>query len=92
MGRVILATLVQIGGGWPFYVGAWQGLISKSSNMDTLVALGTTAAYLYSFWVVAFHAPRALYFETAAVLITFILIGKVVEMRAKRKARHRCVH
>jgi Cu+-exporting ATPase len=81
-----LASAVQIVGGWPFYAGAYKGLRMRSANMDTLVALGTTAAYLYSLIVVLFSVPRAIYFETSALLITFILCGKLLESLATRRA------
>jgi Cu+-exporting ATPase len=84
--QVILATLVQVGGGYSFYVGTWQGLRSFSSNMDTLVALGTSAAYGFSLYTVLAQAPYPLYFETSALLISFILLGRWFESRAKKRA------
>ncbi len=82
----ILATIVQFFSGWPFYVGAICGLKKKSANMDTLVALGTTAAYLFSFYTIFIDPTRGLYFETSSVLITFILIGRMMEEKSKEKA------
>jgi P-type Cu+ transporter len=84
--QVILATIVQFGGGYPFYYGAWHGLKRFSANMDTLVALGTTAAYGYSLYSAFTPGPHSLYFETSALLISFILLGKVFEMKARRRA------
>lgn len=84
--QIALATIVQIGGGYPFYYGTWHGLKQFSANMDTLVALGTTAAYGYSLYSALSSGPHHLYFETSAFLISFILLGKLLEMRAKRKA------
>ena len=78
----LLTTPVQLFAGWQFYKGAFKVAKAKSTNMDTLVVLGTTAAYLYSvlntFWL-----NGEVYYETAALLITFILLGKVLEERAK---------
>jgi len=82
----ILASIVQFFSGWPFYVGAWWGLKRFSANMNTLVALGTSAAYLFSFYTIFIDPTRGLYFETSSVLITFILIGRVIEERSKRQA------
>lgn len=83
-----LATPVQFIIGWQFYVGAYKNLRNGGANMDVLVALGTSAAYFYSLYE-AFktignteYMPH-LYFETSAVLITLIVFGKYLEMRAK---------
>lgn len=84
--QVLLASLVQVLGGYSFYVGAWQGLRSFSSNMDTLVALGTSAAFGFSLYTVFTHAHYPLYFETSALLISFILLGRWFESRAKTRA------
>ncbi len=84
--QVILATLVQFGCGYPFYYGTWHGLKRLSANMDTLVALGTTAAYGYSLYSAFTPGPHHLYFETSALLISFILLGKILEMKARRRA------
>ena len=78
-----LATPVQFGIGWTFYKGAYYALRNKSANMDVLVALGTSAAYLYSVYLVLIGSEHGLYFETSAVLITLILLGKLFEARAK---------
>ncbi|GAB4074541.1 heavy metal translocating P-type ATPase [Barrientosiimonas marina] len=82
-----LATIVQFYIGWPFYKGAYTALRSKSANMDVLVALGTSAAYFYSVAgmiasLVTGSTPE-LYFETSAMLITLILVGKLFETLAK---------
>ncbi len=84
-----LATPVQFWIGWRFYKGMWDGIRAKASNMDTLIALGTTAAYLYS--AVVTIAPgyfpfQSVYFETAAIIITLILVGRLLEIRTKEKA------
>jgi P-type Cu+ transporter len=84
-----LATPVQFWIGWMFYKGAYYALRNKSANMDVLVALGTSAAYFYSVYLVLESLRHGeshmlgLYFETSAVLITLILLGKVFEARAK---------
>ena len=69
-------------GGARFYRGAWNQLKSGNSNMDTLVALGSLAAYGYSAWSVATGA-REHYFDTAAVIVTLILLGKTLEAKAR---------
>lgn len=83
-----LATPVQFIIGWKFYTGAYRSLRSGSANMDVLVALGTSAAYFYSVYegILTIGNPAYephLYFETSAVLITLILFGKYLEVRAK---------
>ncbi len=85
--QLLLATPVQFLIGWQFYRGAYLSLRSGSANMDVLVALGTSAAYFYSLYeVIRFqgggHMPE-LYFETSAILITLILLGKYMEKVAK---------
>jgi len=84
--QVWLATLIQFGAGYTFYVGTWYGLRSFSANMDTLVALGTTAAYALSLWNIGTGQRGHLYFETSAFLIFFILLGRFLENRAKGRA------
>jgi len=79
-----LATPVQFIIGWQFYKGMWAGLKSKSANMDTLIALGTSAAYFYSVYVVLFGL-KGQYFEASAVLITFVVMGRYLEGIAKGK-------
>ena len=81
----ILATPVQFFVGWQFYKGAFIALKNKTSNMDTLIALGTSAAYFYSVYVVFFDPMKEQYFETAAILITLVVLGKYLEARAKGK-------
>lgn len=84
-----LATPVQFWIGWTFYKGAYFALRNKSANMDVLVALGTSAAYFYSVYLVLSNLGHmgthgiGLYFETSAILITLIILGKVFEARAK---------
>src|SRR5918997_1346339 len=84
-----LATPLQFWIGWRFYRGLWDGIKARASNMDTLIAIGTTAAYLYSATVtiVPCYFPfESVYFETAAIIITLILIGRLLETRTKEKA------
>lgn len=77
-----LATPVQFIAGWQFYRGAYLALKNGSANMDVLVALGTSAAYFYSIANV-FQNSSELYFETSAILITLIILGKLLEANAK---------
>lgn len=89
--QLALATPVQFIIGAQFYVGAYKALRNKSANMDVLVALGTSAAYFYSLYVaisaIGTHAHMLeLYFETSAVLITLILLGKLFEVKAKGRS------
>ena len=87
---LVLTIPVQFWGGWQFYVGAWRQLRHLSADMNTLIATGTSAAFLYSLiltiWPHAFHATgahQAVYYETAAVIITLVLFGRTLEARAK---------
>ena len=79
----LLATPVQFGVGWQYYTGAWKALRSGSANMDVLIAMGSSAAYFYSLPVMLGLLPGHVYFETAAVIITLIVLGKYLEARAK---------
>ncbi|MEA9358480.1 copper-translocating P-type ATPase [Bacteriovorax sp. PP10] len=93
--EVILATPVVLWGGWPFFVKFWQSLKNKSLNMFTLIGLGTGVAYGYS--LIAVFFPKifpdsfkdsmtgevGLYFEAAAVIVTLILLGQVLELKAR---------
>jgi P-type Cu+ transporter len=89
----LLATPVQIFGGWSFYVGAWSALRRRALNMDVLIALGTSVAYTYS--VVVVFAPqwlpvdideRGVYFEVSAVVIAFVLLGQYMEEIIKQRS------
>ncbi|MFA5371248.1 MAG: heavy metal translocating P-type ATPase [Sideroxydans sp.] len=82
----LLATPVQFWAGARFYSGAWSALRSGSSNMDVLVALGTSAAYFMSCAVWLLGLDQAVYFEASATLITLVLMGKLLEANAKGKA------
>lgn len=81
-----LATPVQFWIGATFYKGAFSALRNGSANMDVLVSLGTSAAYFYSVYLVLTGSSHGLYFETSAVLITLILLGKLFEARAKGRS------
>lgn len=89
--QLALATPVQFVVGKQFYVGAYKALRNKSANMDVLVALGTSAAYFYSLYMAIQSIGTGahmieLYFETSAVLITLILLGKLFEAKAKGRS------
>lgn len=84
-----LATPLQFWIGWRFYTGLWDGIRARASNMDTLIAVGTTTAYIYSALVTiapGYFPFKSVYFETAAIIITLILIGRLLETRTKEKA------
>jgi Cu+-exporting ATPase len=78
-----LATPVQFYVGWGFYVGAYKALRNGSANMDVLIAMGSSVAFLYSLPVTFRWLDGFVYFETAAVIITLIRLGKFLEARAK---------
>jgi Cu+-exporting ATPase len=87
----LLVTPVQFIGGWSFYKGSWNALRNRSINMDLLIALGTTVAYLYSVAVLFFPSvlpvkveERDVYFEVSAVIIAFVLLGKYMEEIIKK--------
>ena len=91
--QLLLAAPVVLWGGWPFFVRGWQSLVTRNLNMFTLIALGTAAAFGWS--VFAVLVPGALphgvrhggappvYFEAAAVIVTLVLLGQVLELRAR---------
>ena len=81
----LLATPVQFWAGWRFYTGAYHSLRGGGANMDVLVALGTSAAYFYSVFVVLFLPHGHLYFEAGAAVIALVRLGKLLEARAKAK-------
>jgi Cu+-exporting ATPase len=92
--QLVLATPVVLWGGWPFFERGWQSLVNRSLNMFTLIALGTSAAFAYSVFATLFPAalPQAfashsgtpaVYFEAAAVITTLVLLGQVLELRAR---------
>ena len=94
--ELVLATPVVLWGGWPFFVRGWQSVINRSLNMFTLIGLGTGVAYVYSVVATAFpeifpgsfrdaDGEVAIYFEAAAVIITLVLLGQVMELRARNR-------
>jgi P-type Cu+ transporter len=78
-----VATPVQFYVGWQYYVGAYKSLRNRSANMDVLIAMGSSVAYFYSIFITLGVLPGHVYFETAAVIITLIRLGKYLEARAK---------
>jgi Cu+-exporting ATPase len=76
-----LATPVVLWGGWPFFVRGWTSVLNRSLNMFTLISLGTGAAYVYS--VAALLRNMPVYFEPAAAIVTLVLLGQVLELRAR---------
>ncbi|OZQ67850.1 copper-translocating P-type ATPase [Paenibacillus sp. VTT E-133280] len=91
--QLVLATPVQFIIGWQFYVGAYKALRNGSANMDVLVVLGTSAAYFYSLYLTidslsmkGMNHTTQMYYETSAVLITLILVGKWFEALAKGRS------
>jgi Cu+-exporting ATPase len=78
-----LATPVQFYVGWQYYVGGYKSVRNGSANMDVLIAMGSSAAYFYSIPVLLGLIPGHVYFETGAVIITLIRLGKFLEARAK---------
>ncbi len=84
--QLVLATPVQFWIGWRFYVGGFNALRGGAGNMDVLVALGTTMAWAYSFVVTVWGLHHQhVYFEASAAVITLVLLGKILEARAKAK-------
>ena len=83
----LLATPVQLWAGWPFLDQAWLRARVRQASMDTLIALGTMSAYLFSTYQLLFAAHHAdLYFDTSALVIAFLLLGRFFEARARRRA------
>ncbi len=94
--ELILSSPVILWGGWPFFVRGWQSIVNRSLNMFTLIALGVSVAHVYS--LIAALAPGvfpaafrdsggnvAVYFEAAAVIVTLVLLGQVLELNARSK-------
>ena len=94
--QMALATPVVLWGGWPFFQRGWNSIINRHLNMFTLIAIGTGAAYIFS--VIATLAPGLfpasflghrgrpeVYFETGAIIVTLVLLGQVLELRARRQ-------
>lgn len=94
--ELILATPVILWSGWPFFVRGWQSILNRSPNMFTLIAMGTGAAFVYSVIATVFPGifPEGfrlenggvyVYFEAAAVIIVLVLLGQVLELRARER-------
>ncbi|HRX71270.1 MAG TPA: heavy metal-binding domain-containing protein, partial [Candidatus Competibacteraceae bacterium] len=94
--ELTLAMPVVLWGGWPFFVRGWQSLVNRSLNMFTLIGLGVGVAFIYSLIAVLFptlfpasfrdaHGEVAVYFEAAAVIVTLVLLGQVLELRARQQ-------
>lgn len=80
---LILATPVQFFVGWQYYSGAYKSLRNRSANMDVLIVMGSSTAFIYSVFVTLGLLPGHVYFETSAVIITLIKLGKYLEAKAK---------
>lgn len=93
--QLLLSTPVVLWGGWPFFERGWRSVVTRNLNMFTLIAIGTGAAYLYSLVAVLFpflipdafrhHGTAHVYFEAAAVIVTLVLLGQMLELRARRR-------
>ncbi|MCR4308914.1 MAG: heavy metal translocating P-type ATPase [Deltaproteobacteria bacterium] len=94
--EMVLATPVVLWGGWPFFVRGWQSVVNRSLNMFTLIGLGVSVAYLYSLVAKLFPGifpssfrleggEVAVYFEAAAVIVTLVLLGQVLELKARSR-------
>ncbi|MCI0738718.1 MAG: copper-translocating P-type ATPase [Gemmataceae bacterium] len=93
--QLILSTPVVLWSGWPFFERGWSSIVTWNLNMFTLIAIGTGAAYLYSLVAVLLpflipadfqhHGAVQVYFEAAAVIIALVLLGQVLELRARRR-------
>jgi len=94
--ELAFASPVVLWGGWPFFLRGWQSIINRSLNMFTLIALGTGVAYCYSLVATVLpsvfpasfrdvHGEVAVYFEAAAVIVTLVLLGQVLELRARSR-------
>jgi Cu+-exporting ATPase len=94
--ELLLATPVVLWGGWPFFQRGWASLVNRSTNMFTLIAMGTGVAYLFSLTATIFTSvfPASfrdmsgnppVYFEAAAAIVTLVLLGQVLELRARSR-------
>jgi P-type Cu+ transporter len=94
--QLLLATPVVLWGGWPFFERGWTSIVNRSTNMFTLIAMGTGVAYLYSLTVTIFPqifpvgmremgGKPPVYFEAAAAITTLVLLGQVLELRARSR-------
>ena len=83
--ELALATPVVLWGGWPFFVRAWQSLVTRNLNMFTLIGMGVGVAYIFSLFALIFLPGQDVYFEPAAVIVTLVLLGQVLELRARNR-------
>jgi Cu+-exporting ATPase len=94
--ELILATPVVLWGGWPFFQRGWASIVNRSTNMFTLIAMGTGVAYLFSLTATVFpgifpasfrdmNGAPPVYFEAAAAIVTLVLLGQVLELRARSR-------
>ncbi len=93
--QLLLSTPVVLWGGWPFFERGWRSIVSWNLNMFTLIAIGTGAAYFYSLIAVLLpgiipdsfrhHGAVQVYFEASAVIVTLVLLGQMLELRARRR-------
>jgi P-type Cu+ transporter len=91
--QLVVSTPVVLWCGWPFFDRGWRSIVTWNLNMFTLIAIGTGAAYLYSFAAVIFpglipesfrrHGTAEVYFESAAVIVTLVLLGQVLDRRRR---------
>ena len=99
--ELLLATPVVLWGGWPFFQRGWTSIVNRSTNMFTLIAMGTGVAYLFSLTATVFpgmfrasfggatngnmNGGPPVYFEAAAAIVTLVLLGQVLELRARSR-------
>jgi P-type Cu+ transporter len=94
--ELVLATPVVLWGGWPFFQRGWTSIVNRSANMFTLIAMGTGVAYLFSLTATVFpgifpasfgnmNGAPPVYFEAAAAIVTLVLLGQVLELRARSR-------
>lgn len=86
--QFILTTPVVLWAGWPFFKRAWYSLINRSLNMFSLIAMGVGCAYLYSFAALFAKQEMYVYFEAASVITVLVLLGQVLELKAKSQTGH----
>src|SRR5262249_384966 len=93
--QFILSTPVVLWAGWPFFQRGWRSLVNRHLNMFTLIPMGVGAAYLFSALAMLFpgafpesfvrHGKVDIYFEAAAVIVVLVLLGQVLELRARKR-------
>ncbi|MCU0241864.1 MAG: heavy metal translocating P-type ATPase [Vicinamibacteria bacterium] len=94
--QLVLATPIVLWGGWPFFARAWRSILLRHFNMFTLIGLGVSVAYIYSVLILLFpgmsvakgpagHGVPSVYFEASAAIVTLVLLGQVLELRARRR-------